>query len=122
MRPPPEVSVSEMQHSLLARLLAITDEQAVALNADDIALFERLSEHRSAAVQEAAAYLPPQRAWDPALAEQVESLRSRSEQLQREIRLRMADVRRALVELSRRGHVTQYLEREGSQPTASWRG
>jgi hypothetical protein len=34
----------------------------------------------------------------------------------------MADVRRALVELSRRGHVTQYLEREGSQPTASWRG
>jgi hypothetical protein len=122
MPPPPEVSVSEMQRSLLDRLLAITDEQAAALKADDIPLFERLSEHRSAAVQEAAAYLPPQRAWDPALVELVESLRGRSEQLQREIRLRMADVRRALVELSRRGHVTQYLEREGSKPTASWRG
>ena len=122
MRPEPEVSVSEMQRSLLARLLSITDEQATALKADDIPLFERLSEHRSAVVQEAAAYLPPQRAWDPALAEQVESLRGRSEQLQREIRLRMADVRRALVELSRRGHVTRYLEREAGQPTASWRG
>ncbi len=122
MRPQPDVSVSEMQRSLLIRLLSITDDQAEALKNDDIPLFERLSEHRSAAVQEAAAYLPPQRAWDPALAEQVECLRGRSEQLQREIRLRMADVRRALVELSRRGHVTQYLEREGSQPSVSWRG
>jgi hypothetical protein len=122
MGPKPEASVSDMQRSLLVRLLSITDDQAAALKVDDIPLFERLSELRSAAVQEAAAYLPPQRAWDPALTEQVESLRGRSEQLQREIRLRMADVRRALVELSRRGHVTQYLEREGSQPTASWRG
>jgi hypothetical protein len=118
----PEVNVSEMQRSLLIRLLSITDDQAAALNVDDIPLFERLSELRSSTVQEAAAYLPPRQAWDPALAEQVERLRGRSEQLQREIRLRMADVRRALAELSRRGHVTQYLEREGSQQTASWRG
>ncbi|MGH2347711.1 MAG: hypothetical protein ACRDG4_20985 [Chloroflexota bacterium] len=122
MQPEPEVNVSAMQRSLLDRLMKITDDQAAALKEDDIPVFERLSEFRSATVQEAAAYLPPHRAWDPTLVEQVETLRRRSEQLQREIRLRMADVRRALVELSRRGHVTQYLERGTGQVGASWKG
>jgi len=117
-----DVSVSAMQRSLLERLLAITDEQARALAADDIPVFERLSELRSAAVKEAAANLPPCHAWDAALADQVETVRQRSEELQRAIRLRMADVRKALVELSRRQHVTQYLERESGQQSASWKG
>ncbi len=117
-----EVSVSAMQRALLERLLAITDEQARALAADDIPVFERLSELRSAAVREAAEHLPPCHAWDPALADQVETLRQRSETLQRAIRLRMADVRKALVDLSRRQHVTQYLERQTGQQSASWKG
>ena len=122
MHEEPEVNISAMQRSLLERLLTITDEQARALNADDIPVFERLSELRSTTVHEAAASLPPRQAWDSALAEEVETLRRRSEQLQREIRLRMADVRKALVELSRRQHVTQYLERNISQQGASWKG
>jgi len=117
-----EVSVSAMQRSLLERLLAITDEQARALAADDIPVFERLSELRSAAVREAAEHLPPRQAWDAALADQVETLRRHSETLQRDIRFRMADVRKALVDLSRRQQVTQYLEREAGQQSASWRG
>lgn len=122
MQPEFDVNVSSMQRSLLDRLMKITDDQGAALKADDISVFERLSELRSTTVLEAAAYLPPRRAWDPALAEQVEDLRRRSEQLQREIRLRMADVRRALGELSRRGNVTQYLERGAGQAGASWKG
>lgn len=122
MHAEPEGHISAMQRSLLERLLGITEEQARALANSDIPIFERLSELRSTAVHEAAAYLPPCQAWDPALAEQVEIVRQRSEQLQRDIRLRMADVRKALVELSRRQHVTQYLEREINQQGATWKG
>lgn len=91
--------------------MALSEQQAHALDRGDAALLIRLSELRGKAVSDSAAYLPPVTPWDPELAELVEQARERAEGLQQSIRACMATVRRDLATLTHHQRARRLLDR-----------
>jgi hypothetical protein len=117
-----DADIQAAQRALLERLLDLTIEQEHALNAGDMQVLRQLSDVRSRAVQDAAAYLPPRLAWDPSVADLAAMVYQRSDGLQVQLRQCMAHVRRQLAELSKRQQLAMYFGNAPARRGASWKG
>ena len=122
MPPPLESNLLTQQRTLLECLMELTTAQALALHSGDLSDLAQLSQSRTRAIREAAGFLPPTQPWHPELTELVTQVQAGSETLQQGIRACMAEVRRELVDLTRREQVTNYLTGTSSGPKASWNG
>lgn len=117
-----KTSVSDAQRALLERLLELTDDQARALKMGDLLRMSQISELRKATIQHAEAYLPPNLAWEPELADLVAVVKHNTECLQQSTVACMARVRRNLVQITQGAQVLHYLGREPVGQGASWQG
>lgn len=115
-------AVLNVQRLVLERLIELTAEQSQALDAGDLSRLMNLSQSRSRLVQESAAYLPPQQAWDSTLSDLVTQSQQHSDQLQQVLRASMAAIRRELVDLTgREKRVVNYLAHTSVPEGTHWK-
>ncbi len=105
----PQTALESKQRALLHHLVALTAQQASALDRGGVVLLTHLSDLRGRAIRDAAPYVPPQVAWEPELASLVAQAQARADDLQRSIHTCMAAVRRDLAALTHHQHATHYL-------------
>jgi hypothetical protein len=114
---------SMAQREILERLLSLTREQERALEAEDAAGILRLSDIRGKTVREAAAVLPPARAWEPQVAGLVVELQSKTAILQQRTSARMRSVHHRMSQLTTGGRVANYFAGSSAlRHTTSWSG